>query len=273
MTEIAGPRRHRRFRVAGWSTVGVAAAAAAAIVVTNLPGTPTTPAAVPPVQTPKVMTAAAVLDYAAEAARSEPAVAPRPDQYVYTKTVVQDGYVEEWTAVDHKRNGYAIYAEPDHQGDTGPTPPCREYELTIPTPHGDVTTKHCDAESGYLSGDPATVEETVKFVLQQVGMGAERTDFIKSAFDLVSEYMMAPQLKTAIFEALKSVQLPGQSITVDPHVRDLAGREGIGLVWHTNGRQKAYVTELVFDAKTYQFLGTPRDALVALKVVDHVKQR
>jgi hypothetical protein len=55
-------------------------------------------------------------------------------------------------------------------------------------------------------------------------------------------------------------------VTVKPHDRDAAGREGIGLVWGPH-------IEFVFDAKTFELLGSPDSARTVMKVVDHVKQR
>jgi hypothetical protein len=270
MVEIA-PRRRRKFRVVGMTSVGVAAAAAVALVVTSLSGTPRGPdQAVPPptVQAPKVLNAAAVLDYAAEAALT--GSVPRPDQYVYMKTVTRSGTFEQWSAVDGKRSGHIISSIPEMPG--GPTPPCLKVGLSVPGPHGDKKSTQCVAEGGYLAADPQTAEETMRFVQNTLDPGAppDPKSFVKEAFAMPMMYMLSPQLKAAVFRALKTIRVPGQSIVVREHEHDLMGREGIGLLWQYDGHD---VHEFIFDPKTYQLLGTPRAAITTLKAVDHVKQR
>ncbi|TDQ05013.1 CU044_5270 family protein [Labedaea rhizosphaerae] len=263
MTEIE-PRRRRRFRLVGVTSVGVAAAAAVALVV-GLSGTPRGPDAAPTppptVQAPKVLTAAAVLDYAAEAALAEPVVAPRPDQYIYLRLQAANGYWETWTAADGKRPGYMIQTIPNAMGKTGPTPACGTKPADGP----------CVFASRYVAANPKSVAETMRFVIHREWPGGpvNEANFIKPASRLVAGNLLSPQLKAAVFRALKTTSVGGRPVTVRPHERDFAGREGIGLIW---GSGPGHV-ELIFDAKTFQYLGGPGGAFTALKVVDHLKER
>jgi len=267
------PRRRRRFRLVIPATAGVAAAAAVALVV-GLSGTPRGPdaAPTPTVQTPKVLTAAMVLDYATEAAIADQTPAPRPDQYVYTKLVTEHGYVERWTSAGHKRGGYLITTLPGMKGETGPTPACLEVTVAVPTPHGDKYYKECSADGGYLAADPKTTEETMRFLSAAFGMHGEvdPRGFFKSATMALANYLVSPPLRAAIFKALNELRVPGQEIVVREHQRDLVGREGVGLELRIDGHP---IQEFIFDTKTYQLLGAPDGAITVRKVVDHLKQR
>jgi hypothetical protein len=188
MTEIA-PRRRRKFRLVV-PTVGVAAAAAVVLVV-GLSGTPRGPDAAqtpPTVQAPKVLTAAAVLDYAAEGALREPVVAPRPDQYLYLKIVSPGGYQERWTAVDGKRPGYTLNTDPNVAIPTAPMPACGT---------GAVRLGRCVVASHYVAANPRTVEETMRFVIgrERPGAAVNETNFFKPAIGLMVDDLLSPQLK------------------------------------------------------------------------------
>jgi hypothetical protein len=74
-----------------------------------------------------------------------------------------------------------------------------------------------------------------------------------------------------LFEA--AAKVPG--LEVVPSTADGAGRLGIGITWpvppHSGSAAKP--TVLVFDASTYEFLGTSDEAITNLSTVDKAGQR
>src|SRR5262249_20975257 len=121
--------------------------------------------------------------------------------------------------------------------------------------------------SRYVAGNPRSVEETIRLVMQEQAPSQPATtaDFVNAANNLIHSNVLSPSLKAAVFRALKTT-----GAVVRPHDRDVMGREGVGLVWLDGGH---VVGELIFDSKTHQLLGDKFQAISALKVVDHINQR
>ncbi|WP_405841839.1 CU044_5270 family protein [Streptomyces sp. NBC_01518] len=259
--------------------MAVAGVAAAAITTTVLVANESSPRTEP-------VSAATVLHGAAAEERSlEKPIAPRDDQFIYTKEIVKETpakggrtrtYVDEsWNSVDGSKKSYVSELGrkqwvPVFAPGEGTWPPTKWTELAqLPT-------------------DPR------KLVITLRDMGG-KPDYSKPmrAADwpmtqvFVSGLLRAPVLpkglRAAAYEALATV--PG--IKVLPHQKDADGRVGIGIQyvgspgtpWGKGG------PVLVFDPKTYRYLGMHdrRTAggttyeqwtyIAASAVVDRVMQR
>jgi hypothetical protein len=92
----------------------------------------------------------------------------------------------------------------------------------------------------------------------------------KDLFGLASESYLRPQSRAALFEA--AAKIPGLAAVDD--VNDAAGRPGIGISWSTANKGKPGNMILVFDPKTYAYLGTSDgDAVLETAIVDKVGRR
>lgn len=210
--------------------------------------------------------AAAVLQDAAAAEAEQEPWAPRPDQFVYTKTVssyyvMEDGVEilasggdEMWTSVDGLHTGLSEgwtdpnELEPDGSRGSEQLTPCAEgteswcgnfpaYPQDLPT-DGDA-----DVMLQYLrdtAGPPAHAGET--------GEPFPDTGTFERAEEILALGSAPPQARSAIFGAIALI--PGVTVTGDTH--DAAGRPGVavGFTFETEARD-----ELIFDQETNEFLG------------------
>jgi hypothetical protein len=261
--------------------IAVAAVAAAAVtttvVVAENRGTP-----------PRTQTVSAVTvlrGAAAEERRHEKPIAPRDDQFIYTKEIIKEtpvgggrskAYVDEsWSSVDGSKKSYVSelghtqWVPPDQPGQRS-WPPRRWSQLKqLPTEPGKLPIALRDIGRTPDYDRPIKADEwpMVQFFLS----GLLRTPVLPEG------------LRPATFEALATV--PG--VKVLPGRTDADGRAGIGIQyvgkpgtpWADGG------PVLVFDAKTYQYLGMRdrRNAgaqtyeqwshMAAEAVVDRVMQR
>jgi hypothetical protein len=261
--------------------VAVACVAAAAVTATVVVAADTGTS--PHVRT---VSAATVLHgAAAEERRLEKPLAPRDDQFVYTKEIIKETpagggrsrtYVDEsWSSVDGSRKSYVSelghtqWVPADRPGQ-GSWPPRRWSELKrLPTDPDRLTITLRD-----MGGTPDFGRRT-------------RADEWPMIHVFLSGLLRAPVLpkglRPAAFEALATV--PG--IKVLPGRTDAGGRAGVGVQyvgkpgtpWADGG------PVLVFDARTYRYLGM-RDRrtaggttyeqwsyVAADAVVDRVRQR
>ncbi len=249
---------------------GVTVAAAAAITVGVLVGTKgTTPAVV---TVPAKLTAREVLEHAASAALKEPAVAPRHDQFVYTKLVAPGGVAElSWLSVDGTRNGLT---ESPMNGKLQKTvqlgcvngarkirTPGRDGKplkgghghkpipLKSPVPmDGPVVTVPCTPERAFFPDMPTTAAAMGPYLQRTQGIRPnDLNDLSKTVgFILESDYIL-PAQRAALYQYLAAT--PG--LTVERHVRDVSGRPGIGVVWHFYGSKAMNI----FDPHTFAYLG------------------
>ncbi|MFJ9375199.1 CU044_5270 family protein [Streptomyces sp. NPDC101455] len=247
-TLAPAPAAVRRRPVLRMAVAGVAAAAVATSVViaANDDSSPRTQ----PVSATTVLHGAA-----AEERRLEEAIAPRDDQFIYTKEIIKETptgggrtrtYVDEsWNSVDGSKKSYV--SELGHKQwvpvfapGQGTWPPTKWTELEqLPT-------------------DPRKLVIT----LRDIGGKPDYSKPMKAADwpmtqVFVSGLLRAPVLpkglRSAAYEALATV--PG--IKVLPHQKDADGRVGIGIQyvgpsgtpWAKGG------PVLVFDPKTYRYLG------------------
>ncbi|MEV6830005.1 CU044_5270 family protein [Amycolatopsis sp. NPDC051102] len=208
-----------------------------------------------------------VLTEAASTALKEPAKPPRPDQFLYVRTEEPEHHIREvWFSVDGTRdsliagfkeggcrNGKApMYGtnDPRKEGMLQDCTPRPVYRTDLPTT--------ADAMLAYLEAVPADRKGDVN------SMG-------KDVYGLAYEQVLPPASYAALFEA--AARVPG--LTAVDHVTDGAGRPGVGITWPVpaGSSPKAKPVVLVFDATTYQFLGTPESAVTVKTFVDEVGQR
>ncbi|MFD4554739.1 CU044_5270 family protein [Streptomyces sp. NPDC058469] len=242
------PAAVRRRPVLRMAVAGVAAAAVATSVVIAADNDPSP-------RTQPVSAATVLHGAAIEERRLEKPIAPRDDQFIYTKEIIKETpigggrtrtYVDEsWNSVDGSKRSYVSELGhkqwvPVYRPGQGTWPPTKWTELKqLPT-------------------DPR------KLVIALRDMGG-KPDYSKpmQAADwpmtqvFVSGLLRAPVLpkglRSAAYEALATV--PG--IKVLPHQKDADGRVGIGIQYvGRSGTPWAHGGPvLVFDVKTYRYLG------------------
>ncbi|MGQ4431068.1 CU044_5270 family protein [Streptomyces sp. SAS_260] len=229
--------------------MAVAGIAAAAITTTVLVANESTP------HTRAVSATTVLHGAAAEERRLEKPIAPRDDQFIYTKEIIKETpakggrtrtYVDEsWNSVDGSKKSYVSELGrkqwvPVFAPGQGTWPPTRWTELE------------------QMPKDPRKLLIT----LRDMGGKPDYSKPMKAADwpmtqVFVSGLLRAPVLpkglRSAAYEALADV--PG--IKVLPHQKDAEGRVGIGIQyvgppgtpWAKGG------PVLVFDTKTYRYLG------------------
>ncbi|MBT8224452.1 MAG: CU044_5270 family protein [Dactylosporangium sp.] len=241
------------------------------------------------------LTAVEVLNNAATQVLTAPDVTPRGDQFFYIKQTAQvrgtaGGTFEYWFSIDGTRDGLQrISGAPlktpgpvsteDQQLPEGKTPespaPQREED-----PNGDSPIRGCPASGTYpivregtvvdqapCSPDPAyqdNLPTDAAGMLAHLRQRAEKTQFpiIKEAEDIAVEYLR-PQSRAALFQALTKIE----GVQVVENVTDGAGRPGVGIEW---GGEATLM--MVFDQKTFVYLGTDAQAVMAMGIVDQVGQ-
>ncbi|GAA2550273.1 hypothetical protein GCM10010423_58210 [Streptomyces levis] len=272
----ATPVRRRPLLRIAVATVAASAVATTVVVAENTGNPPRT----------RTVSAATVLrGAAAEERRLEKPIAPRDDQFIYTKEIIKETpvgggpsktYVDEsWNSVDGSKKSYA-----SELGYTQWVPPDRPGQRSWPPRRW--------AQLRQLPTDP----EKLPIALREVGRTPDyerpvKADDWPKVQIFLSGLLRAPVLpkglRPATFEALAAV--PG--VKVIPGQTDGDGRAGIGIQYvgppgtpWANGAQV-----LVFDAQTYRYLGMrdQRDAggktyqqwsyVAAGAVVDRVMQR
>ncbi|MEU8260461.1 CU044_5270 family protein [Micromonospora sp. NPDC048999] len=223
---------------------------------------------------------------AAEAALDGPDLAPRPDQLVYVESVdsalvteytggLRDrlrltGHHREsnerqaWWSVDGTRDGL-VRLRPQGSGGAW-----EDLPLTAPQP------------PAYLAGLPEDAAGMREYLYRNShGANPRHEQAFITIGDLIRESYLPPRVLAAAFQAAAGI--PG--VEVVPNVADAAGRPGVAVAREDHGIRH----ELIFDAKTYRFLGErsivvgrfeeqPRgtvryaSAVVRLAVVDQISQ-
>ncbi|MCF1596338.1 CU044_5270 family protein [Streptomyces muensis] len=202
---------------------------------------------------PRMRNAAAVTvlnGAAAFASRHEKPVAPRDDQFIYSKRVIEETerktgevktYVDEnWDSVDGSKRsltmelGRVIWEEP--MGKSSVWPP-REWSK--------------------LQKMPTDPEKLIQAIAGSGTSDKSLDDFTEwdwyDAYFMLGELLKWPVLpeglRPAAYQALALV--PGVRTT--PGMKDSAGRAGVGISYAEEPRQKDKY--LIFDPRSYEFLG------------------
>ncbi|MEV7403084.1 CU044_5270 family protein [Streptomyces sp. NPDC091267] len=230
-----------------------------------------------------VLNAAAVLER-----RQEKTVAPRDDQFIYTKEIISEreqktgsrkSYVDEnWTSVDGSKRSWVM-----ELGKGWWSAPARQQGETWPP-----------ADWGSLKKLPTDPDELILAVMSP-GAGTHKSvaDIKKSEwpdvhFALASLLYRVPVmpegLRPAAFEAL--AKIPG--VTATSGVKDAKGRAGVAITYTNKRQQSGWDTVLIFAEDTHEFLGFKNTRssdsgggknydqlsyLDSYAVVDKVKQR
>ncbi|WP_043676248.1 CU044_5270 family protein [Streptomyces xylophagus] len=222
---------------------------------------------------------------AAEDRRLEKPIAPRDDQFIYTKEIIKETptaggrtrtYVDEsWNSVDGSKRSYVSELGrkqwvPVYRPGQGDWPPRRWTLLKqLPTDPGKLLIALRDGSPKPDYNSPMRAADW------------PMTQYFVSG--LLRNPVLPKGLRSAAYEALATV--PG--IRVLPHQKDADGRVGIGIQYvGPAGTPWAHGGPiLIFDAKTYRYLGTHdrREAagttyeqwsyVAASAVVDGVMQR
>lgn len=266
LTQDPAARRRRRLVLGG---VPVAAAAAVAVgVLITAPGGATSPG----MTISAHLTAKQILDRAAAAALSEPAVIPRPGQFVYTKEITEysSGNIrmlvtEYWHSVDGLRNS-RITATVTYT-DRAPTqmseiyPGCRNGHYnpggTVPSNSVDAPavdpakTGACTVWPAYFPDMPTTASNMLTYLEQTQGVKpGDPASLFHAVAEGVSEDYLLPAQRAALYQLLATT--PG--LTVVPSVRDAAGRTGVGI------QISVYHMVLIFDPRTFASVGYQGDS-------------
>ncbi|MEV7690184.1 CU044_5270 family protein [Streptomyces bungoensis] len=251
------------------------------------------PAGAPGLSSPRMqpVSATAVLNAAADhERRKETELAPRDDQFIYTKEIVKETergtgrtrtFVDEnWRSVDGSKRGWTMevgkgwWSDPLKPNETM-WPPAKWRELEeLPTDPAELI---LSVQKWFGGRQPKAVADIDEQDWPNIEFGI--------AGLLYRTPVMPPGLRAAAFEALGMV--PG--VTTTPGVADAKGRPGIAVTYEDPTRQMPSNGAFIFAKGTYEFLGfkntrtsdtagetrtyTQLSSLESYAVVDKVKQR
>jgi hypothetical protein len=263
----------------------VAAAAVIAAVFTGTGAGPSGPHAKPG---GGILTAAYVLGRAATAAARAQQPAPRPDQFIYVSSVDTELNMTcpkvyrhgkqviprqacrpqaevSWLATDGRRiwvsvSGHRAGVLRDDQLSVSrmpwgvQPPPITGSRVTwSPLPPQPCHQKPAYGSYDYLTRLPTNLSALRAWLYThspESGIPGRPSDLAWNGIgDLLDEMLVPPKLAAALFRVAATI--PGAWVV--PHATDAAGRPGIGVARYQRNF-KADV-ELIFDPKTYQFLG------------------
>lgn len=207
-----------------------------------------------------------VLTEAASTALKEPGKPPRPDQFLYVKTEQPDHHIREvWFSIDGTRDSL-IGSIKEGGCRNGKAP---MYGTNDPRKEGML--EDCTPKTVYRTDLPTTADAMLAYLYQYEADRKGNAEYIgKDVYNLAHEQVLQPASYAALFQA--AAKVPG--LTALDHVTDGAGRPGVGIAFPLPpGSPKAQPIVLVFDAATYQFLGTTDSAVTVKTYVDEVGQR
>ncbi|MEU6079130.1 CU044_5270 family protein [Streptomyces sp. NPDC047108] len=237
------------------------------------------------------VSAATVLNAAAERERRQSTeVAPRDDQFIYTKEIVKEteqkthetkSYVDEnWTSVDGSKRSWVMeigkgwWSDPPKANETSWPPSDWSTLKKLPT-DPDKLILAVRTPDGPPETQPRSVDEIPKDEWPHIHFSL--------AGLLYRTPVMPDGLRAAAFEAL--AKIPG--VTATPGVEDAKGRSGIAISYNDPSQEWTWDTVFIFDKDTYEYLGfkSTRTAdsgkesydqfsyLDSYAVVDRAKQR
>lgn len=263
-------------RVRGWQlglAGGIAASVAAGVVLA---------AQLVVVSPPQALNAAEILRAAAAYAQTQPA-AVRGDQFIYVESSVAaiemsatgggggKGVPKQrraWLSVDGTRDGMIRERPAGGSWTDIPLPGCRN-GVSQAEKGGKVYQVPCKPTPGYQSDLPTDANRMRAYLYGRAGATKNPVDqqVFKEAVALIREARLSPATLAAVYQALATI--PGVSVL--EKATDPAGRTGIAV---TATSVQGARTELIFDRKTYAFLGErmvlvrDQDGLRAGQVLD-----
>jgi hypothetical protein len=206
-------------------------------------------------------TVAAVLDNAAIAALGEPAVAPRPGQFVYTKmrlAVYQPRHhgvpaervsqtVESWKSVSGKHLGSRVISGPTTKTTRMVESACVHGFVQPVMPFGK---QHCTARqfAAYQPWLPTTAAGMRAYLTKGPRDGPPAQSMLETGYDLLTGVDLTPAQQAAVYHAL--AQVPG--LTLVRKVTDILGRAGVGI---RSAPAPGLTWTAIFDPTTFKLLG------------------
>lgn len=243
----AGGTGRRRWRLA--AAVGLTASVAAGIAAVLVLG-PTAPiAGHAPVASAD---AREVLHQAAVAAVARPDLHPRPDQFVYLRTLNGGSgqaarTYQVWLSADGRRDGLI-----DNAGERMVLPGCSNGRQPVRDKQDRVIpgqTQECMASPGYRTDLPTTADAMLAWLQRNAsGTPGDINAVGKDVLGLAGASYLPPRSLGALFEAASRLR----GMQVIPDSTDAAGRHGVGVSWLKDGTRMT----LIFDSRTHAFLGT-----------------
>ncbi|MFF0478310.1 CU044_5270 family protein [Streptomyces sp. NPDC004284] len=261
----AAPARPvRRALLIGAPVTAAALAAVLAVGTLTGGGTDAPPAAASRVEAPVVpieegstVQLASTVQRIAAAASAQRIPEPKPGQYIYIKSKVSFLTSMFNGDTDESRT----WVQPLHQREVWKSPDGRKGWLDEPgyQPDGGITLDLGGQEGlPYLSYDwvkdqPADPDRLLAAVRATAGDGGSR-DRDQQAFEaieeIINEQLVPAPTAAALYRA--AAKIPGVSVV--PHSQDAAGRTGLALA--RLDEQSGERTELIFDRKTFVYLGS-----------------
>lgn len=244
----AAPGRRRTFLRVGIATFAALTITGGAIVLqpqlSDRAGSPTA--------------AAAVLEDAAQVAADE--LAPRPDQFIYTRVKSRgqetDNYdAMRWSSVDGKKDGLSITKIPG--GWQQVACPGEPIHPTVTKVRKAVKCRDEDEGlyPGYRDDLPTTTEEMLAYLEERRGEGPKWDGTVEVASELLHENvdgMVAPASMAALWRALARV--PG--VTVEEDASTLTGRPATAITYRAEQHHSEEM--FLFDPRSHTYLGQRR---------------
>jgi hypothetical protein len=234
------------------------------------------------------LTAWEVLDNAAAAALARPDIAPGPEQFLYVKLRItgsgpSDGISQYWLSIDGKRNGLQKVGSSASSVEQGCVDGQQKVDTAAKGPgYQGPSSAPCTAVPAYLPDLPTSPGALLSYLERTQGVGVGKPGLPANALinslgkevdGLFTNDWLSPAQQAALFRLV--ARTPGTSLM--RHVTDAAGRPGVGVRWFYQG----LATVLIFDAKTYAFLGmtgqngggtSSGTALLQTGIVDQVNE-
>ncbi len=254
---VPRPRRLVRWGIAA-ATLSAVAASAAITLPGVLAGTPPSPAR----RTQPPANAKVILLRAAQATAAIPDLHPRPGQFVYTESVSQ--YVSQhnrriitraWLSVDGWHGGLTLqrWASGKRWYHGLPMHDC----LTLP--HSSWYYKaNCPSPPAYVTNLPRTVKAMKQYLLRSAATGRGTPPAAGAIMGIVSDtyqFLVPHRASALMFQALSRIK----GIRVVDHATTLAGRRGVAVAAYDPS--DGTLDELIFDPKTYLYIGDSQIAL------------
>jgi len=247
----------RRLAVTGALSAALAAGLAVTLIVTST-GAGTPPRAR---QFAPATTVAAVLDNAALAAQSGSAAAPRPGQFIYTKSILavyeprHHGYppervrqsIETWTSAGGIHPSLILTTGPGTKTARASESACVHGFVY---PAGVLKHHRCKARdyAGYRPWLPTTTAGMRAYLNTGPRDGSHAQSMIETGFYLLTGVDLTPAQQAAVYRAL--AQVPG--LTVVPKMTDILGRTGVGI---RSRPAPGMSWTAIFDRATFKLLG------------------